>query len=77
MWRNGLPLEIHQDFVLVGDVISVNEGMEIPADGILIESNDIATDESAMTGETDPVAKNILLLCERRRQELVRNQEIN
>lgn len=45
-----MPLEIHQDFVLVGDVISVNEGMEIPADGILIESSDIATDESAMTG---------------------------
>lgn len=45
-----MPLEIHQDFVLVGDMISINEGMEIPADGILIESNDIATDESAMTG---------------------------
>lgn len=77
VWRNDLPLEIHQDFVLTGDVISINEGMEIPADGILIESNDIATDESAMTGETEPVAKNILLTCERRRQDLTRNQEIN
>lgn len=72
-----MPLEIHQDFVLVGDVISINEGMEIPADGILIESNDITTDESAMTGETDPVVKNILIFCERRRQDLQRNQEVN
>ena len=48
--RNGEPIEIHQDFVLVGDIVQVNEGMEIPADGILIQANEITTDESAMTG---------------------------
>ena len=48
--RNGEPIEIHQDFVLVGDVVQINEGMEIPADGILIQANEITTDESAMTG---------------------------
>lgn len=34
--RDGILMEIHQDFVLVGDVITISEGMEIPADGILI-----------------------------------------
>jgi P-type E1-E2 ATPase len=34
--RNGISMEIHQDFILVGDVILISEGMEIPADGILI-----------------------------------------
>lgn len=63
VWRSGLPLEIHQDFVLVGDVVTINEGMEIPADGILLESNDITTDESAMTGEIDPIHKNVLATC--------------
>jgi magnesium-transporting ATPase (P-type) len=33
--RDGIILEIHQDFVLVGDLITISEGMEIPADGIL------------------------------------------
>jgi magnesium-transporting ATPase (P-type) len=28
----------------------VDNGMEIPADGFLIESNEVTTDESAMTG---------------------------
>ena len=34
--RDGIVMELHQDFVLVGDVVSISEGMEIPADGILI-----------------------------------------
>jgi len=37
--RDGIPMEIHQDFVLTGDIISINEGMEVPADGILIEAS--------------------------------------
>lgn len=48
--RDGITMELHQDFVVVGDVIDVSEGMEIPADGILIKSSEITTDESAMTG---------------------------
>lgn len=34
--RNGEVVEIHQDFVLVGDIVQISEGMEIPADGILL-----------------------------------------
>jgi P-type E1-E2 ATPase len=37
--RDGIPMEIHQDFVLTGDIININEGMEVPADGILIEAS--------------------------------------
>lgn len=42
--RNGISMEIHQDFLLTGDVITITEGMDIPSDGILIESNEITTD---------------------------------
>ena len=52
--------------MLVGDIVSITEGMEIPADGILIESNDITIDESSMTGETNPIVKNILSVCVRK-----------
>ena len=37
--------------------------MEVPADGILIEANEIKADESAMTGETKPIKKNTLEMC--------------
>lgn len=49
--------------VLVGDVVLVFEGMEIPADGLVLEASDLTADESAMTGETDPIKKNILSFC--------------
>ncbi len=37
---------------MVGDVVQLIEGMEIPADGYVIEAHELTTDESAMTGET-------------------------
>jgi magnesium-transporting ATPase (P-type) len=37
--------------------------MEIPADGWLIEGTEITTDESAMTGETDPMVKEPMSVC--------------
>lgn len=44
---------------MVGDVIELTEGMEVPADGILIEASELTTDESAMTGETGTQIKKI------------------
>jgi len=38
--------------VMVGDIVILSEGMEIPADGIVIAASELTTDESAMTGET-------------------------
>ena len=58
--RDGITLDLHQDFLLVGDVVDIVTGMEVPADGILIDATDITTDESAMTGESEPIKKAIL-----------------
>ena len=41
--------------------------MEIPADGYLVDSSELTTDESAMTGETDPIKKNIYSYCKQKR----------
>ena len=35
-YRDGAIKNLHQDDVLVGDIIDVSEGMEIPADAILL-----------------------------------------
>lgn len=43
---------------MVGDIIDLVEGMEIPADGIVLEASELSSDESAMTGET---GKNTLI----------------
>jgi len=52
--------ESHQIFVgeiVVGDICQVKYGDLLPADGILIQSNDLKVDESSLTGESDHVKK--------------------
>ena len=55
---------------MVGDVIQIFEGTEIPADGLVIASSELMTDESAMTGETDPLKKNTISQCIQKRNEI-------
>ena len=43
--------------LVVGDVVVINEGMEIPADGWVIQSYDIKADESLLTGENNTISK--------------------
>lgn len=49
--RNGTVTEIPRKDVVVGDVIIIEVGDEIPADGKLIASTDLQIDESSLTGE--------------------------
>lgn len=48
---------------MTGDIVVIEDGMPIPADALLIEGTDVETDESAMTGETDPIKKASLQEC--------------
>lgn len=50
--REGKIIEIPRREVVVGDVVIVETGDEIPADGQLFESTDLQVDESSLTGET-------------------------
>jgi len=63
VFRNGNRKTMHQSEVLVGDVMDIETGMEIPADGWFISGSDVTCDESAMTGETDPMVKETLAEC--------------
>ena len=56
--RNGKVMEIPRHDVVVGDVVLVEVGDEVPADGELIICNDLQINESALTGE--PVAEKSL-----------------
>ncbi|KAK7265346.1 hypothetical protein RJT34_32965 [Clitoria ternatea] len=56
--RDGRRVEISIYDVVVGDVIPLNIGNQVPADGILINGHSLAIDESSMTGESKIVEKN-------------------
>lgn len=53
--RNGQPVEISRRDVVVGDIVVLNTGNEVPADGELLEAVSLQVNESTLTGE--PVVK--------------------
>ena len=56
--RNGETIEIASDEIVIGDLIQTEEGTFIPADGIIVQSNDFAVNESILTGESMAVFKS-------------------
>ncbi|OFO58832.1 haloacid dehalogenase [Porphyromonas sp. HMSC077F02] len=52
--RNGHTMEVPKQSVVVGDIVVVESGDEVPADGELLESVSLSVDESMLTGE--PIA---------------------
>jgi len=67
--RDGKVEVLHHNYLHVGDVIMVNYGMNIPVDGLLLQSSQMLCDESAMTGESDEIKKEIVSRCMRYRAE--------
>ena len=58
VWRNGEPVEIHIDDIVVGDAIILEAGDKIPADGILL-AGDVKLDQAALNGESEEAHKKI------------------
>ena len=55
--RDGSVRQVEADAVVPGDVFLVEEGLEVPADARLVETNRLLVDESTLTGESEPVGK--------------------
>jgi Ca2+-transporting ATPase len=57
--RDGHPVSVASRDVVVGDLILLEAGDAIPADGWVYSADGILIDESAFTGETEPAPKNV------------------
>jgi Ca2+-transporting ATPase len=56
--RDGAEAQIPAEELVVGDVVLISAGDQVPADGRIIESSSLQIDESALTGESVPAAKD-------------------
>ncbi|MBO1332143.1 HAD-IC family P-type ATPase [Streptomyces sp. VRA16 Mangrove soil] len=56
--RDGNVAQIPAEDVVVGDVVLISAGDEVPADGRLLAASSLQIDESALTGESVPAAKD-------------------
>jgi Ca2+-transporting ATPase len=57
--RGGTLVEVPAEQLVPGDVVSIEAGDVVPADGRLLKAATLEVDESALTGESLPVAKGI------------------
>ena len=57
--RDGQKVEIPVEEIVPGDVVLLSAGSLIPADGILLESQDFFVNQAVLTGETFPVEKKV------------------
>jgi Ca2+-transporting ATPase len=63
--RQGKTIEIFAQDLVPGDIVLLSEGVGIPADIRLIESNEFATNEFVLTGESLPSAKDHLFVADK------------
>ena len=60
--RDGMVRTVHSEDLVVGDVVLLEAGDAVPADGRLIENASLKVEEAALTGESVPVTKFIDLI---------------
>ncbi|XP_063303178.1 plasma membrane calcium-transporting ATPase 1 isoform X1 [Pelobates fuscus] len=57
--RGSQVIQIPVADIVVGDIAQIKYGDLLPADGVLIQGNDLKIDESSLTGESDHVKKTL------------------
>ncbi|KGO78761.1 haloacid dehalogenase [Flavobacterium beibuense F44-8] len=56
--RNGEEQTINNEELVIDDLMIVEEGSSVAADGIIVQANDFSVNESVITGESFPVSKD-------------------
>ncbi|CAF1326093.1 unnamed protein product [Rotaria sordida] len=56
--RNNIVKQIPIKDIVVGDICQIKYGDLLPADGVVVQSNDLKVDESSLTGESDLIKKH-------------------
>ena len=63
VWRNGRVVELPAHDLVQGDVIALEAGNVVPADVRLVESANLRIQEAALTGESEPVDKQVAAIA--------------
>lgn len=66
--RNKKVVSIESSLLVPGDILILGEGEKIPADARVIKASELRVDESQLTGESEPIAKQV--------EALERNKEV-
>ncbi len=64
VYRNGTITQVPKNEIVVGDIVVLTQGDEIPADGKLIDSMELSVNEASLNGESAPSRKTHLPVTE-------------
>jgi len=67
--RDSKEEKVHKNYIKVGDIVKIENGMIIPVDGVCVVATGVMSDESSMTGESDHLPKETVEKCMYRKQE--------
>ena len=67
--------KLNPDALQVGDIVHLKTGDVVPVDGICVKSNQMLTNEAAMTGESDERRKEPLAVCMSLREDALKDLE--
>ena len=56
VWRDGQPVELRIDDIVVGDAVQLESGDKVPVDGVLLEGS-LKLDQAALNGESEEAEK--------------------
>ena len=56
--RDGKHANVPRSELVVGDIVTLETGAEVPADGVVLEATSLKVDQSSLTGESEPVSKS-------------------
>jgi len=56
--RENTQIDIPTKELIPGDIVLLNQGNKVPADGRIIESMNLSIDQAPLTGESEPITKN-------------------
>lgn len=57
--RNGATCLVKNHEIVCGDILILDTGDKLIADGVLVETHGLVIDEASLTGESDPIKKNL------------------
>lgn len=72
--RNGQTMELDSSEIVVGDLVVLDAGRFVPADMRIIEASNLQINESALTGESVPVEKQIAIITD---EEVALGDQVN
>ena len=59
VWRDGKKQKLDSRYLVLGDIVELAEGGLIPADGVILEEQNLLVSEAVLTGEAVPVKKTV------------------